>query len=140
MPDQCSIGDFWSHDLEELRYWPERGRANQLLDCSQFQSRRRYSRIKDKPETIATWTLEGSGGKTRVTIVQSGFAPDRNNEDYFIGWSKFALRLKTMLEEGPGWNRVRVFANRERSEAMTMTIDPAPNQEKGARNDQAIGE
>ncbi len=76
-----------------------------------------------EPETIATWTLKGSGGKTRVTIVQSGFAPDRNGEDYFIGWSKFAARLKTMLEVGPEWERVRIYANKEHSTVITTTLD-----------------
>jgi uncharacterized protein YndB with AHSA1/START domain len=84
-----------------------------------------------QPDTVATWTLEESGGKTRVTIVQSGFAPDRNSEDYFIGWSKFAARLKTMLEEGQDWNRVRVYANKERTEALTTSIDPEEPVEKG---------
>ena len=84
-----------------------------------------------EPETVATWTLSGSGGKTRVSIVQSGFAPDRNSEDYYIGWSKFAARLKTMLEEGPGWNRVKVYANKERSEVLTTTIDQENKEKKG---------
>jgi uncharacterized protein YndB with AHSA1/START domain len=76
-----------------------------------------------EPETITSWTLEGSGGKTRVTIVQSGFAPDRNSEDYYIGWCKFAARLKSVLEEGSDWERVRVYANKERSSVTTTTID-----------------
>jgi uncharacterized protein YndB with AHSA1/START domain len=84
-----------------------------------------------EPETITTWTLDGSGGKTRVTVVQSGFAPDRNGEDYFIGWCKFIARLKAMLEAGPDWRRVRVYANRERKEANTTTIDPKHDQVKG---------
>jgi len=85
---------------------------------------------KDEPQSVTTWTLDGSGGKTRVTIVQSGFAPDRNSEDYFIGWCKFAARLKTMLEEGPNWDRVKVYANKERQETTTTTIDPKPSSTK----------
>ncbi|MDH3891864.1 MAG: SRPBCC domain-containing protein [candidate division Zixibacteria bacterium] len=193
-PNQSSIGDFWSHALEGLRHWLERGRAYQLLDYSQVQkgdvrvsveidavpsmvfraltdatqmerwigskgaidpkpggkidfgwgmgpikileivpdAKLAYSwQWEGEPETIATWTLGGSGGKTRVTIVQSGFAPDRDNEDYFIGWSKFAARLKTMLEEGPDWSRAKVYANEERTEATTTTIDPIPSRDKG---------
>jgi uncharacterized protein YndB with AHSA1/START domain len=63
----------------------------------------------EEPETVATWTLEDSGGKTRLTIVQSGFAPDRDSEDYYVGWYKYAHRLKSMLEVGPGWERVRII-------------------------------
>jgi uncharacterized protein YndB with AHSA1/START domain len=194
-PNQSSIGDFWSHALEGLRHWLERGRAYRLLDYSQVQKgdvrvtididvapsavfhaltdaaqmerwigskgsidpkpggkidfgwgmgpvkildlvpdeKLAYSwQWEGEPESVTTWTLEGSGGRTRVTIVQSGFAPDRNGEDYYIGWCKFASRLKTMLEEGPEWSRVRVFTNKERSGVTTTTIDPLPNQEEGA--------
>jgi len=194
MPNQSSIGDFWSHALEGLRHWLERGRAYELLDYATIKTgdvhvsvdidvppsmvfnaltdavqmerwigskatidpkpggkidfdwgmgpvkileivpdeKLSYSwRWNNEPETITTWTLEGSGGKTRVTISQSGFAPDRNNEDYFIGWSKFAARLKTMLEEGPDWSRAKIYTNKERSEATTTTIDPKVPLDKG---------
>ena len=194
-PNQSSIGDFWSHTLEGLRHWLERGHAYRLLDYSEVRQgdvrvsidiaavpsivfhaltdasqmerwvgskgsidpkpggkidfgwgmgpvkildivrdeKLAYSwQWEGEPETVTTWTLEGSGSKTRVTIVQSGFAPDRNSEDYFIGWSKFLGRLKTMLEEGPEWHHVRVYANKERSETTTTTIDPKLNHEKGA--------
>jgi uncharacterized protein YndB with AHSA1/START domain len=193
-PNQSSIGDFWSHALEGLRHWLERGRAYQLLDYSTIHhgdvvvsvdidvvpsmvfnaltdaaqmerwvgskgsidprpggridfgwgmgpvkileivpdKKLSYSwRWEGEPETITTWTFEGSGGTTRVTIVQSGFAPDRSNEDYYIGWSKFAERLKTMLEEGPDWNRVQVYANEERTEALTTTIDRKSSNSEG---------
>jgi len=79
---------------------------------------------ENQPDTVTTWTLEGSGNKTHITIVQSGFAPDRDSEDYFIGWSKFAARLKTMLEEGPDWHHAKVYSNKERVEVTTTTIDP----------------
>lgn len=191
---QSSIGDFWSHGLEGLRHWLEKGRAYQLLDYAESQrgdisvvvdinvapalvfnaltdstqmerwvgskgsidpkpggkidfgwgmgpvkileivpdKKLSYSwQWEGEPDTVTTWTLDSSGGKTRVTIVQSGFAPERDGEDYFIGWSKFALRLKTMLEEGPDWNHVRVYANKERSEITTTTIDPITSGAKG---------
>lgn len=186
-PNQSSIGDFWSHVLEGLRHWLEKGRAYQLLEYAELQrgdvsvtvdinvpppmvfnaltdstqmerwvgskgmidpksggkidfgwgmgpvkileivqdEKLSYSwQWEDELDTITTWTLNGSGGKTRVTIVHSGFAPERDSEDYFIGWSKFLLRLKTMLEEGPDWKRVRVYSNKERTAITTTTIDP----------------
>jgi len=76
-----------------------------------------------EPQSVATWSLDGSGGKTRLSIVQSGFAPDRNGEDYYIGWYKFVSRLKTMLEQGPEWERIKVYSNKERLETTTTTID-----------------
>lgn len=185
-PHQSSIGDFWSHALEGLRHWLEKGRAYQLLDYSEIQrgdvsvtididvpppmvfnalsdatqmerwigskgsidpkpggkidfgwgmgpvkilelvpdEKLSYSwQWEGEPDTITTWNLEGSGGKTHVTIVQSGFAPERDSEDYFIGWCKFAARLKTMLEEGPDWKRAKVYLNQERTAITTTTID-----------------
>ena len=57
----------------------------------------------DDPETIVTWTLDGSGGRTRLTLVHNGFAPDRHTEDYRTGWLKFMNELKSMVEIGPSW-------------------------------------
>jgi uncharacterized protein YndB with AHSA1/START domain len=65
-------------------------------------------RWEKEPETVTTWELGESGGTTRLTVVQSGFAPDRNCEDYYIGWHKYIHRLKAMLE-GADWKRVRVI-------------------------------
>lgn len=65
----------------------------------------------DEPETVTTWTLEESDGGTKVTVVQSGFAPDRNSEDYYIGWHKFIYRLKDMLETGSGWERIETVTD-----------------------------
>jgi uncharacterized protein YndB with AHSA1/START domain len=64
--------------------------------------------MSDQPETVTTWELDESRGGTRVTIVQSGFAPDRSSEDYYIGWHKFVYRLKAMLETGPDWEKAKL--------------------------------
>jgi len=66
-----------------------------------------------EPETVTTWELEESGGGTRLTVVQSGFAPDRNSEDYYIGWYKFICRFKAMLESGPDWARIQTVKDTE---------------------------
>jgi hypothetical protein len=57
----------------------------------------------DDPETIVTWALEGSEGGTRLTLVHSGFAPDRPTHDYTTGWHKFVNDLKSMIEIGSSW-------------------------------------
>lgn len=67
-------------------------------------------RWAEEPDTVTTWELEGSEGGTRLTVAQSGFAPDRRGEDYYIGWHKFIWRLKAMLEAGPDWERVRTVS------------------------------
>jgi uncharacterized protein YndB with AHSA1/START domain len=56
-----------------------------------------------EPDTIVTWTLEGSSGRTRLLLVHSGFQADRESEDFRTGWLKHVLWLKALLEEGPSW-------------------------------------
>lgn len=53
--------------------------------------------------TVVTWTLEGSGGKTRLTIVHSGFAPTTPTDGIQAGWLNFINWIKSMLEYGAVW-------------------------------------
>jgi uncharacterized protein YndB with AHSA1/START domain len=61
-----------------------------------------------EPETVVTWLLEGSEGKTRLTLVHSGFAPDRSMEDYQVGWLDFLQRIKFLSEHGTAWEKPEV--------------------------------
>ena len=54
-------------------------------------------------ETIVTWTLEDSGGKTRLTIVQSGFAADANTGGLKAGWLNFINWARSVVEYGASW-------------------------------------
>jgi uncharacterized protein YndB with AHSA1/START domain len=63
----------------------------------------------EEPDTIVTWTLEDSGGKTRLSLVHSGFAPGRDMEDYQIGWLHFLNRLKFLAEMGAGWQKAKIL-------------------------------
>ncbi|MBL8173177.1 MAG: SRPBCC domain-containing protein [Bryobacterales bacterium] len=56
---------------------------------------------EEMPETVVTWTLEGSGNRTRLTLVHSGFAKKRPADDYRSGWMKYMNSMKSMLELGP---------------------------------------
>ncbi|HUG13379.1 MAG TPA: SRPBCC domain-containing protein [Thermomicrobiales bacterium] len=69
-----------------------------------------YSWSHGDPETVVTWTLEGSGGGTRLTLVHSGFAPDQEREDYRIGWLHFLNRIKHMVEQGPEWRPIEIVS------------------------------
>ncbi len=53
--------------------------------------------------TVATWTLEGAGGKTRLTLVHSGFAPDYDNTGLKHGWRNFLNWIRGIAEEGSAW-------------------------------------
>ncbi len=52
---------------------------------------------------VLTWTLEGSAGRTRLTLVHSGFAPDHDNSGIYMGWLNFMSWIKSLVEYGPGW-------------------------------------
>lgn len=61
--------------------------------------------------TVVTWTLEGSGGTTRLTLVHSGFDPERRSDDYRFGWQSFLNRVKFVVERGTAWTRPRHLAS-----------------------------
>jgi uncharacterized protein YndB with AHSA1/START domain len=52
---------------------------------------------------VLTWTLEGSEGRTRLTLVHSGFAPDHDNSGLYTGWLNFMSWAKSLVEYGPTW-------------------------------------
>jgi uncharacterized protein YndB with AHSA1/START domain len=57
----------------------------------------------DMPTTITTWTLKESGGKTRLTLVHSGFAPDYNTGGLQTGWTNYMSWIKSLVEYGRKW-------------------------------------
>lgn len=57
----------------------------------------------DNPPTVVTWTLEGSSGQTRLTLVHSGFAPDAPTGGIQAGWLNFSSWVKSLAEYGQGW-------------------------------------
>jgi uncharacterized protein YndB with AHSA1/START domain len=62
----------------------------------------------DGPDsTVVRWELDGSQGRTFLTIVHSGFGADRRSDGYQLGWLEFLASLKRMLEVGAGWQPVR---------------------------------
>lgn len=63
-----------------------------------------YSWTERTPEdTVVTWTLAESGGKTRLTLVHSGFAPTDDNRGIKIGWLNFLSWVRSLVEYGAGW-------------------------------------
>lgn len=58
--------------------------------------------IQGRP-TVVTWTLEGSGGRTRLTLVHSGFGPDELTGGVQAGWLKYLTELASLIERGNAW-------------------------------------
>lgn len=56
-------------------------------------------------ETVVTWTLEESNGRTRLTVVHSGFASTRKSDDYRTGWLRYLHAIKSMIELGEAYTR-----------------------------------
>jgi uncharacterized protein YndB with AHSA1/START domain len=61
---------------------------------------------------IVTWTLEGSGGKTRLLIVHSGFDPDTVPGER-LGWLNFITWIGSMAEVGPSWQSPLSLVNKD---------------------------
>jgi uncharacterized protein YndB with AHSA1/START domain len=59
-----------------------------------------------------TWTLEGSGGKTRLIIVHSGFDPDTVPGER-LGWLNFMTWIGSMAEVGPSWQSPLNLVNKD---------------------------
>lgn len=61
---------------------------------------------------VVTWTLEGSGGKTRLCILHSGFDPDSIPGER-LGWLNFITWIGSMAEVGPAWQSPLCLVNKE---------------------------
>jgi uncharacterized protein YndB with AHSA1/START domain len=59
------------------------------------------------PDTVVTWELEGSGGRTRLTIVHSGFVDEAVRGGYGVGWAAFLASFKRMQELEGRWRPVQ---------------------------------
>ena len=57
----------------------------------------------NRKETVITWTLEASGGKTRLTFVHSGFADDEDVSGIYVGWRTFLNAVRSVAEYGANW-------------------------------------
>ena len=56
----------------------------------------------DNPATVVTWTVAKTGGKTRLTLFHSGFAPDQDAPEQ-EGWLNYMMQLRSVLEYGDAW-------------------------------------
>lgn len=82
------------------RYWEGMGPVEVLEIEKDRKLSCRWS-FEGYPDSVVTWTLDGSGGRTRLTLVHSGFG--REVEDFRTGWLKHLVWLKEMVEQSPSW-------------------------------------
>jgi uncharacterized protein YndB with AHSA1/START domain len=71
-----------------------------------YSWRHAWEDAKGPESTVVRWELDGSQGHTHLTIVHSGFGPDRSADGYQLGWMEFLASLKRMHEVGAGWKPV----------------------------------
>ena len=60
----------------------------------------------DEPPMVVRWELEGSGGRTHLTVVQSGFSSEAHAAGWSVGLASRVASLKRMLEVGVDWRPV----------------------------------
>ena len=89
--------------------WSSEGPVK-ILDLAPGE-RLSYSWTSEKDDavgTVVTWEVEGSAGRTHLTLVHTGFAADRAGIDYGLGWLDYLNRIKQMVEAGDPWEKPHV--------------------------------
>ncbi len=82
--------------------WGEEGGPVKILALEPNRTLSYSWRYPPEPETVVTWSLEGSGGSTRLTIVHSGFSDATLHGAYVMGWGFFLGRIRLLLEAKQG--------------------------------------
>jgi uncharacterized protein YndB with AHSA1/START domain len=82
--------------------WGEGGPVT-ILELDQDAKLAHTWHFENEPPTVVTWTLENSGGGTKLTLVHSGFGAETWTEEYTCGWLKCLNQLKFLVEVGPTW-------------------------------------
>lgn len=76
------------------------------------------------PDSLVSWQLTGTAGRTRLTLVHTGFAADRNTAGYAFGWLDYLNRIRFMCEVGPSWRKPRIELLA--AEEAARRAEPAP--------------
>ena len=64
-----------------------------------------WANIDEGVRTTVTWSLAGSGGKTRLTLMHSGFGAERDTTGFTNGWLDYLNRIRFMSEVGSSWRK-----------------------------------
>jgi uncharacterized protein YndB with AHSA1/START domain len=87
--------------------WPENSGALKILEIIP-DKKLACLWPENQRESIVTWSLAGSGGKTRLTLVHSGFAPEEPTGGLKAGWLNYISRIKSLVEYGLAWQPPRM--------------------------------
>ena len=82
--------------------WGEGEGALRVLEVERGKKLSLGWEIEGAP-TVVTWTLEESGGKTRLTLAHSGFATDRHSDAEWGGWLNYLGLIRSLVEFGLDW-------------------------------------
>jgi uncharacterized protein YndB with AHSA1/START domain len=83
--------------------WEDGGGPVKILELAS-DAKLAYSwHYENEPPSVVTWTLENSGGGTKLTLVHSGFGARTWTEEYACGWLNCMNRIKFLVEVGPTW-------------------------------------
>jgi uncharacterized protein YndB with AHSA1/START domain len=113
LTDAKALDEFWSsgatvepHIGGRYDYGWKNGGPTKILDLEDGGKLVTDWHFHGEPPTIVTWQLEGSGGKTRLTLTHTGFDPGSDREDYRHGWLGFLVPFKARAELGEAWSRI----------------------------------
>lgn len=72
--------------------------------------------------TVLSFTLNENDGKTRLTLIHSGFAPDHDNFGIKVGWLNFLGWIRSVAEYGEDWKPALVSMEGRMSEIYSAAI------------------
>jgi uncharacterized protein YndB with AHSA1/START domain len=112
--DPQALDEFWSSRAEiepqvggRYNYGWQHGGPTKILELEPGARLVTDWHYTGEPDTVVTWQLESSGGKTRITLTHTGFDADDDREDYRHGWLGFLVPFKARAELGEHWTRVQ---------------------------------
>jgi uncharacterized protein YndB with AHSA1/START domain len=133
--------------------WSEEMRWTTSVDVWEEGKRLRWfdspSMMGEGTALACEWIVEGSGGKTRLTLVQSAFGGEEAGwDDLFLGmemgWTYFLYHLRVYLESMPGKKRhmisARLPAKAPRDAAWRKVLSAEAGLLEGGSGAVAIGE
>lgn len=87
--------------------------VGRVIECSPMTtfSHTQTLTMRDDPLTVVTWSLEAVDGRTRVTLVNSGWPADAKMEKVDSTWKGILAELKAVVETGDvtGKQKVTLF-------------------------------